>query len=126
MSSDSSFQFGPPPDASSPENSSQDDRNLAVLCHVLGFFSWILGPVIIWILLKDKSPFIDFHGKQAINFQITLTIAAMISVVLVCVYIGLLLMLAVVVVEIVYIVIASLKAQQGEYYVIPVAIQFLR
>ena len=105
---------------------SQDDRNLAVLCHVLGFFTWIIGPVVIWILMKDKSPFIDFHGKQAINFQITLTIAAAVSAVLVCVYIGLLLMLAVIVVEIVYIVIASLKAQQGELYVIPVSIPFLK
>ncbi|GAA4429713.1 MULTISPECIES: DUF4870 domain-containing protein [Bremerella] len=128
MSTQSSFSQEPPHGdfTSSMEEPSQDDRNIALLCHILGFFTWIVGPVVLWLLMKEKSSFIDFHGKQAINFQITLSIFYIGSGVLFCVYIGILTFLATFVLQIVFTVLACMKAYEGDYYNIPVAIPILR
>ncbi|MFN3149094.1 DUF4870 domain-containing protein [Bremerella sp.] len=104
----------------------QDDRNMALLCHILGLLTNVFGPLILWVLMKDKSPFVDFHGKQAINFQITLILAYMASGVLMCVYIGILLALAVFAIQVIFTILPAMKAYEGERYTIPVAIQFLR
>jgi uncharacterized Tic20 family protein len=58
---------GPPPSA--------DDQNMGMLCHLLGIFTSFLAPLIIWLIKKDTSPWIDHQGKEALNFQITALIA---------------------------------------------------
>ncbi len=54
---------------------SKDARMWAMLCHLLGFFTCFIGPLIIWLIKKDEDPFIDNQGKEALNFQITVAIA---------------------------------------------------
>lgn len=49
---------------------SSDDRTMAVFCHVGGFFTSIVLPLILWLSNKDKSPFVANHGKEALNLQI--------------------------------------------------------
>lgn len=104
----------------------QDDRNMALLCHILGLLTNVFGPLILWVLMKDKSAFVDFHGKQAINFQITLILFYMASGVLMCVYIGILLAMATFAIHVIFTILPAVKAYDGERYVIPVAIPFLR
>ncbi|QDU73296.1 Chloroplast import component protein (Tic20) [Bremerella volcania] len=104
----------------------QDDRNMALLCHILGLLTNVFGPLILWVLMKDKSPFVDFHGKQAINFQITLILAYMASGVLMCVYVGILLAMVTFAIQVIFTILPAMKAYEGEPYVIPVAIPFLR
>lgn len=48
---------------------SKDDRTMAMLAHLLGIT--LLGSVLIWVLKKDQSPFVDDQGKEAVNFTIT-------------------------------------------------------
>jgi len=50
--------------------SSQDDRSMAMLAHLLGIFTGFLGPLIIWLMKKDQSPFVDDQAKESLNFQI--------------------------------------------------------
>ena len=53
-----------------------------MLCHLSGFlgyfvvipFASIIGPLVVWLLKKDSSAFVDEHGKESINFQITMSI----------------------------------------------------
>ncbi|MEE9247401.1 MAG: DUF4870 domain-containing protein [Dehalococcoidia bacterium] len=51
-----------------------------MLCHLIslsGFFvplGNILGPLFVWLFRRKRSPFIDTHGKEALNFQISLAI----------------------------------------------------
>src|SRR5687767_6174019 len=51
-----------------------DDKTMATLAHVLGIFTSFVGPLIIWMIKKDTSPFVDDQGKEALNFQLTLLI----------------------------------------------------
>jgi len=53
----------------------KDEQNLAVLCYILGIFTWLIGPLIIWLVKKDSSKFVDDQGKEVINWGITLAIA---------------------------------------------------
>ena len=53
----------------------KDEQNLAVLCYILGIFTWLIGPLIIWLVKKDSSKFVDDQGKKVINWGITITIA---------------------------------------------------
>ena len=98
---------------------------MAMLIHVLIIFTGFVGPLIIWLIKKDESAFVDRHGKTALNFSITLTIAAFVSAILIIVLIGLLLLLAIMVIGIVFPIIAALKANNGEEYTYPMAIKFL-
>lgn len=98
---------------------------MAMLIHVLIIFTGFVGPLIIWLIKKDESPFVDRHGRTALNFSITLTIAAFVSAILIIVLIGLLLLLAVMVIGIVFPIMAALKANNGEEYTYPLAIKFL-
>ena len=52
-----------------------DDRNLAMLAHLLGIVSGFVGALIIWLIKKDQSAYVDEQGKEALNFQITMLIA---------------------------------------------------
>src|SRR5438270_7176549 len=58
--------IGPAPD--------KDSMTMAMLCHLLAIFTGFLGPLIIWLMKKDTSPFVDDQGKEALNFWITLSV----------------------------------------------------
>lgn len=116
-----------------PAQSEQDARLYGMLCHLtalVGYiaipFGHILGPLIVWLIKKDQYPFVDDQGKESLNFQLSLTIYAAISGVLICVLIGFVLLPAVYVFGLVMVIIASLQANQGVYYRYPLTIRFLR
>ena len=108
-----------------------DERNLATICHLLVFcgsffpLGNFLGPLVLWLLKKDESPFLDYHGKECLNFQISVTIYGLCCLPLVFVVIGIPLILAVFVFGVVMAVIACIKAHAGEYYEFPLTIRFL-
>lgn len=106
---------------------SQDDRNMGVLCHVLGLLTSVVGPLVVWLIMKEKSAFVDYHGKQAVNFNITMLICYMISMALYAIFcIGVFTFLITFIVHLVFGIVAAIKAYQGEYYVIPAAIPLIK
>ena len=118
---------------------SSDDTTWGMLCHIsalAGFvipFGNIIGPVIVWVLKKDQSPFVDAHGKEAINFNISYSIyfvaLAIIGFILSFILIGFLvfmLMPFVAIAVLVFIVLAAIKASKGEFYKYPLTIQFVK
>jgi uncharacterized protein len=60
------------------ETVSQDDKTMGMLAHVLGIISFI-GPLVIWLVKKDQSQFVDENGKVALNFQLTMLIGFLIG-----------------------------------------------
>ena len=52
--------------------SEKDDRTFGMLAHLLGAFTSFVGPLVIWMIKKEESPFVDDQGKEALNFQITI------------------------------------------------------
>lgn len=118
--SDNSVQLTPEP------RPDAQARQWAMLCHYAAFF-WLLapmignviGPLIVWQLKKDLDPFIDAQGKEALNFQITYSIAMMICGLLAWVLIGFPLMLLVGITALVLTIIAGIKANEGQAYRYP-------
>ena len=102
-----------------------DSRNLAMLAHVLGIVTGFLGPLIIWILKKDTDPFVDKHGKEALNFQLTVLICQLIALPLVMCTFGLP-TLAIIVVDIIFCILATVAANRGEDYRYPINIRIIK
>jgi uncharacterized Tic20 family protein len=67
-----------PGGAARPVMSETEEKNQAMLCHLMVFsgfiipFGNVLGPLVVWLMNRKKSEFVDYHGKIAINFQLTL------------------------------------------------------
>lgn len=102
-----------------------DEKLWATLVHIGGIFFGFLPALIGYLVLKDRGPFVRAHTATALNFQLTLLIAYVVGVVLSAVGIGVILLLAVWVLNIVFSIIAAVKANRGEWYKYPVAITFL-
>jgi uncharacterized Tic20 family protein len=116
----------PPPPYGPPQQLSPADEKLwSTLVHVGGIlFSWI--PALVgYLVLKDRGPFVRAHTATALNFQITIFIAYVVGGILSIVVIGLFIIIAAWVVDIVFSIIAAVKANQGEFYTYPVAIKFV-
>ena len=111
----------------------KDEQNWAMICHLsalAGFiipFGNVIGPLVVWQMKKDTMPLVDQHGKESLNFQITVTIAAVISAVLMLVLIGRLLMIIVGIGALVLTIMASIKVSNGELnYKYPFSIKLLK
>ncbi len=115
-------------------------RLWTVLCHasalaglIVPAAGHILGPLIVWLLKRGDSAEIDEHGKESLNFQISMfiytTVLGVICFILMFVLIGFLLMplLAVLyVADVVLVIIASLKASEGQLYHYPLTIRLIK
>ena len=107
---------------------------LSALIVLLGIpFGNILGPFIVWLFTKDKYPTVDDQGKEAMNFQISMTIyfalALFIAIVFTPVLIGILfypVAAAIAIADIVLTVIATVKASNNELYRYPITIRLIK
>ncbi len=123
---------GATPVPATPEfESNPEARTMGMLCHLLAFsgyvvpFGGILGPLVLWLIKKDQMPFVDDQGKEAINFQITIAIALVVSIILIFVVVGLVLVPLVAIASIVYTIIAAVNANKGIRYRYPFAIRLI-
>jgi len=113
--------------------SSRDVRTWNVLCHataLAGFFvPWaghILGPLIVWLAKRGDSPEIDEHGKESLNFQISMliynVIAGVLCLILICfVILGILHIL-----NLVLVIVASIQASEGKLYRYPLTMRLIK
>ncbi len=107
-------------------------RMWAAITHFAAFsffvlpFGNVFGPLSIWFLKREHSPFIDFHGKQEINFQITMTIYMILAAFLIILLIGIPMLMAFYLLIFIIPIIGSVKALNGEYYYPPLTIQFIK
>ena len=102
-----------------------EERTLGMLAHLLGVF-WFIGPLIIWLIKKDQSPFVDDQGKEALNFQLTLLIADVIGIATSFICIGLVILPIVWAVRIIFCILGAVKAYQGVAYRYPFAIRMIK
>ncbi len=116
----------PPSMPASQARPCEEDKSLAMLCHLLAIFTGFIGPLILWLVKKDSSAFVAHHGREALNFQLTLLIVMMClasaTFVLMFVFIGILLFPVLFVVPILALVaeiIAAVAAQKGEWHRYP-------
>ncbi len=108
-------------------------RNWAVFCHLAAFlaifgvpFGNIIGPLVVWLIKKSQYPYIDDQGKESLNFQITMSLAALICFPLIVVFgLGLVLLIAVAIFDFVMVIVASVKSSEGIKYRYPATLRLI-
>lgn len=116
--------------AAQPPLSPQDEKLWSTLTHLSPLVAGIiglpfLGPLIAYLVLRDRGPFVRWHTAQALNFQLTVLLAYIVSGLLAIVVIGFFLLVAVWVVSVVFMIMAAIAANRGEYYRYPLTITFV-
>src|SRR5205085_184247 len=96
-----------------------EDRQMAMFCHLGNLLGMIVVPLVIWLTQKDKSSFIDQHGKEAVNFGITMMIGHFLGI-FTCGILNMILLP----VGITFGIMAGLAANRGEDYKYPICIRF--
>jgi uncharacterized Tic20 family protein len=110
----------------------KDARLWGMLCHLAGLagFAFPIGnvilPLIFWQIKKDEYPFVNDNGKEAVNFQISMTLYGLISIPLFFVCVGPFLLAAVCIVDAVLLIIAAVKANNGRSYRYPLTIRLIK
>lgn len=104
---------------------SKDAKNMATLCHILGLVGFP-GPLLVWLLTKDRDKFIDDNGKEAVNYQLSMLIYFFAAWVLCLVLIGFFLIPALIVLNTILVILGAVKASDGQSYRYPIAIRFIK
>ena len=127
-----------PPSPEQPQQpaapADKDARLWATFTHLAAFagllgvpFGSIIGPLVLWLIKKNEMPFVDYNGKEALNFQISITIYSIASLPLIC---GgpliLIVIIPLVIVSMIFTIIAAIKANNGEYYKYPITIRMIK
>lgn len=94
-----------------------ENTGMAALTHILALFTWFIGPLIMLIATEDE--FVEENARNAINFQIVFTLGMFISGILSLVLIGLLLMPILGLLDLIFCVMAAVKASDGEAWEYP-------
>ena len=95
--------------------------------HLIPFLGLeLLGPLIIWLIKRGDDPFVELHSREALNFQISVLIYAIIAFILIFALIGLLLIPFVILFAFVFAIVAAVKAANGEEYRYPLTIRLVR
>jgi len=118
-----------------------NDRTWGTLVHLsslLGLiipfpFVNVIAPLVIWMMFRDESEFIDFHGKEALNFQISLLIyifvGVILGVILALVLIGFLILAVIpfmILFGVIAVIVAAVKANHGIRWEYPVSMRFIK
>jgi uncharacterized Tic20 family protein len=108
---------------------SSNSRNLAMLSHLSAFVAFVgipslVGPLVVWLLNRD-DPYVEAQAKDALNFNISFLLYGMAAAISIIVLIGIVALPAVIVTWFVLVIVASVKAANGENYQYPFTIQFV-
>jgi len=104
---------------------SKEERNWAMLAHLSGLLAFatliggVLGPLVMWMIRKDDMNFASDQAKEALNFQITVFVAGLIAGVMCLILIGFALLGILVIVDLILMIIAAVKASEGVSYRYP-------
>ena len=110
----------------------KDTRLMLALCHLRGFIGFVLpfgnviAPLVLWILKKDDVPELDVYGKEVLNYQITFSIALVIAFLSCFIFIGFVLLPIICIANIVFILSATIKVNEGKFYSYPFKITFIK
>lgn len=113
-----------------------DDRTMGMLVHLLGLLTGIIGVLILWLVKKNESRFVDHHGKEALNFQLTLLVYMIcfmaLAFILAVVTMGLGMFVVFPLIFVISIgalvleILACMAANRGEWHRYPMTIRFIK
>lgn len=99
---------------------------LAAILYVVSLFFPIIGPLVIWLIKKDESSFINYHGREYFNFFISYTVYSVISGILVFLIVGIFLLWILGIMALVFTIIAAVKAYEGNEYKFPLVFRVIK
>ena len=111
---------------------SAEEKTWGMLAHLSSLATFIiplgnvLGPLVVWLVKKDTMPFVADQGKEALNFNITMALAAIVSCILMIVLIGFLLIAVVAVTWLVLTILACIEANKGVAYRYPFTLRLIK
>jgi uncharacterized Tic20 family protein len=115
------------------ENEEKKAQTWGMLCHLTALsmfiglpFGNLIGPLVIWLIKKNDYPLVDEQGKESLNFQLSMTIYSVIAGLLCFVFIGFLLLAVLVIVDLILVIKASVRTSNGQEYIYPYTIRFLK
>ena len=107
-------------------------RTWCLICHLSALAGFvipgaghILGPLIVWLVKRAESAEIDAHGKEALNFQISMLIYNVVAGILCLLVIGFALLAVLHVLNVVFVIIAALRASEGQMYRYPLTLRLI-
>ena len=113
--------------------SSPEERNWSMLLHlsalaglVTSGIGSILGPLIVWLIFRARSDMVDYHGKRALNFQISFFIYGLVAALSIIVLIGFLLLPVVIIVWLIWTILAAVRTSRGDPPGYILSIRFLK
>ncbi|MQB00084.1 MAG: DUF4870 domain-containing protein [Actinobacteria bacterium] len=104
----------------------------AMLAHLSAFsgfvipFGHILGPLLVWLIKREEHPLVDDQGREALNFQLSMSLYYIVGLILILALIGFLVLPALVAFSVVVAIIGAIRANGGERYRYPLCIRFLK
>jgi uncharacterized protein len=130
MSNDPNTAPEAPANEPAPPKGGNDENTMGMLAHLLGIFTGFIGPLVIFLMKKDTGGFAAGEAKEALNFQITLAICYLPCIVLSCIpIIGLIFSLGIVgiwIAGLVFSILGTLAANNGQPYRYPIAIRLVK
>ncbi|WP_174733028.1 DUF4870 domain-containing protein [Mesobacillus harenae] len=103
----------------------KDERLLAAGIYLISFFTAFIGPLIIWLIKKDESSFVDYHGREYLNFFISYTVYSIVSGILVILLIGVFLLWVIGIMAVVFTIVAAIRTYEGKEYRFPFIFRLL-
>jgi len=107
-------------------------RRLAMACHLaalLGYvlpFGNVIGPLVMWLLNRERHAYIDEQGREALNFQLSMLVWYLLAFALVLALIGFFMIVGLVVFQLVMVIVAAVRSNDGEAWRYPLTVRFLR
>ena len=118
--------------AASAAAPTENERTWGMLAHlsalaglVIPLIGNVLGPLLVTIARSDQSAFVAAHAKEALNFNISVTLAALLCTLLMLVFVGFLLGSALFIAWLVMTLIAAIKASEGAAYRYPFSLRLV-
>lgn len=115
-----------PPVAAAAPLSDSDARLYATIAHGGNILFPAVAPLIMWLIGKDKSTFVDTEGKEALNFGILAVIVYVVSSFLMFILIGFLTWAAMAVIALIFGIQGAMKANKGENYRYPFSLRLVK
>ena len=109
------------------------ERVWGMLCHLTALFGLLgipllnlIGPLVVWLIKRKTSPFVDEQGKESLNFQLSMTVYAVIAALMIYLKMGMLPLWILAAINLLLVFIAAVRANSGEIYRYPFTIRFIK
>jgi hypothetical protein len=112
----------------------KDERMWGMFCHLAALAAFIgiplgnvIGPLVVWLIKREQYPLVNEQGKESLNFQITVAIIAAVGgLLLFCFMLGLIILIPLGIVDLILVIMAAIKTNNGEHYRYPFALRLIK